>query len=42
MHTLINGQLVMRERELLTLDLSDLLMRARQKSVKVREWLGKP
>lgn len=38
-HSVINGQLVMRDRELLTLDLDDLLMRARRKSMRVREWL---
>jgi 5-methylthioadenosine/S-adenosylhomocysteine deaminase len=38
-HSVINGQLVMRDRGLLTLDLDDLLMRARRKSMRVREWL---
>ena len=39
-HSMIRGQWVMRDRELLTLNLTDLLMRARRKSMQVREWLG--
>ncbi len=38
-HTIINGRLVMENRNLLTLDLSEILARARQKAELVRGWV---
>ena len=39
-HSIINGQLVMENRNLLTLNLNEIMARAREKSVQVREWVG--
>jgi 5-methylthioadenosine/S-adenosylhomocysteine deaminase len=39
-HSIINGQLVMEDRKLLTLNLDEIMTRAREKSVQVREWVG--
>ena len=39
-HCIINGQLVMEDRKLLTLNLDEIMTRAREKSVKVREWVS--
>ena len=38
-HSIINGQLVMEDRKLRTLDLDEVLAQARKKSQKVKEWL---
>ena len=38
-HSIINGQLVMEDRELLTIDLYEIMERARQKSEDVMKWL---
>ena len=38
-HSIINGSIVMEDRRLLTLDLEDILVRSREKSEKVREWV---
>lgn len=38
-HSIINGQLVMEDRELLTIDLYEIMERARQKSRDVMKWL---
>jgi 5-methylthioadenosine/S-adenosylhomocysteine deaminase len=40
--SIINGHMVMKDRELLTLDLNSLMARARQKSMNVKGWLHKP
>ena len=38
-HSVIDGNLVMEDRRLLTLDLEDILVRSREKSEKVRAWV---
>jgi 5-methylthioadenosine/S-adenosylhomocysteine deaminase len=38
-HSIINGQLVMEDRKLLTLDIAEIIARAKETSVKVRSWL---
>ena len=38
-HSIINGRLVMEERELLTIDVNEIMTRARDKSRKILEWL---
>ena len=40
-HSIINGKLVMEDRRLLTLDLEDILFRAREKAVLVKQWLSR-
>ena len=39
-HSIINGRLVMEDRRLLTLNLEDILSRARKKAALVRQWLS--
>ena len=39
-HSIINGRLVMEDRKLLTLDLKDVMERAKEKSMAVREWVS--
>lgn len=39
-HAVINGRLVMEDRKLLSLDLDEIIARAREKSVQVRTWLS--
>jgi len=39
-HSIINGQLVMENRKLLTIDLDEIIARAREKSVQVRGWVS--
>lgn len=39
-HSIINGRLVMEDRKLLTLELKDVMERAKEKSMSVREWIG--
>lgn len=39
-HSIINGQLVMENRRLLTLDIEEIMGRAREKAIKVREWVS--
>ena len=39
-HTIINGTIVMEDRSLRTLDTTEIMARAAEKSVKVREWVG--
>jgi 5-methylthioadenosine/S-adenosylhomocysteine deaminase len=39
-HSIINGRLVMEDRELLTLDLDEIIGRAREKALQVRAWLS--
>jgi len=39
-HSIINGQPVMEDRKLLTLDLAEILARAREMSIRVRSWLS--
>ncbi len=39
-HSIINGNLVMEDRKLLTLDLEEIIARSREKSVQVRSWLA--
>ncbi|HEN21272.1 MAG TPA: amidohydrolase [Desulfobacteraceae bacterium] len=39
-HSIINGRLVMENRQLLTLDVDDIISSARKKAVQVREWVG--
>jgi 5-methylthioadenosine/S-adenosylhomocysteine deaminase len=39
-HAIINGRLVMEDRRLLTLNLEDILSRAREKAALVRQWLS--
>ena len=41
-HSLINGKLVMEDRKLLTLDLQEVLRKAREMSRKVLSWLSPP
>jgi len=38
-HSIINGQLVMENRNLLTLDITEIMARAREMSMRVRSWL---
>ncbi|HOP48513.1 MAG TPA: amidohydrolase, partial [Desulfobacteraceae bacterium] len=38
-HSIINGRLVMEDRKLLTLDVDDIISRARKKSMQVMEWV---
>ncbi|MBW2616915.1 MAG: amidohydrolase [Deltaproteobacteria bacterium] len=38
-HSIINGQLVMEDRKLLTLDIEEIMERAKEKAIKVREWV---
>ena len=38
-HSIINGRLIMEDRKLLTLDLEDVMVRAKEKSMAVREWV---
>lgn len=40
-HAIINGSIVMEDRSLRSLDTTEIMARAREKSVKVREWVGK-
>ncbi len=40
-HTIINGSIVMEDRRIRSLDTTEVMARAREKSVKVREWVGK-
>ena len=39
-HSVINGQLVMEDRKLLTLDLDEIIARSREKSVQVKSWVS--
>jgi 5-methylthioadenosine/S-adenosylhomocysteine deaminase len=39
-HSIINGQLVMEDRKLLTLDIEEIMERARKKAIKVKEWVS--
>lgn len=39
-HSIINGQLVMENRKLLTLDINEIMERAREISIRVRSWLS--
>ena len=39
-HVIINGKLVMKNRELLTIDLEEILTRAKEKSDQVRSWVN--
>ncbi len=39
-HCIINGKLVMENQKLLTLDLDEVIARAREKSIQVRAWLS--
>ena len=39
-HTVINGRLVMKDRNLLTLDLDEIIARAREEGLKVRSWIS--
>jgi len=39
-HSIINGQLVMEDRKLLTLDITEIIARARETSIRVRSWLS--
>ena len=41
-HSIINGQLVMEDRKLLTLDIAEIIARAKETSVQVRSWLLQP
>ena len=41
-HSIINGRLVMEDRKLLTLDLKDVMERAKEKSMAVRKWVRGP
>jgi 5-methylthioadenosine/S-adenosylhomocysteine deaminase len=38
-HSIINGQLVMEDRKLLTLNMAEVIARARETSIRVRSWL---
>ena len=38
-HSIINGQIVMEDRKLLTMDLEEIMARAREKAALVREWV---
>ena len=40
-HSIINGRLVMEDRRLLTMDLHEVMARAREKSLQVLKWLSK-
>lgn len=40
-HSIINGKLVMEDRKLLTIDLEDMMGRAREKTEKIKEWKGR-
>ena len=40
-HNIINGSIVMEDRSLRTLDTTEVMAKAKEKSVKVREWVGK-
>lgn len=39
-HSIINGSIVMEDRSLRTLDTTEIMARAKEKSVKVRKWVG--
>ncbi len=39
-HSIINGQPVMEDRKLLTLDITEIMARARETSIRVRSWLS--
>jgi 5-methylthioadenosine/S-adenosylhomocysteine deaminase len=39
-HSIINGQLVMEDRKLLTLDIAEIITRAREISIRVKSWLS--
>ena len=39
-HTIINGQLVMEDRNLLTLDLEEVIAHAKEQAIKVRSWIS--
>jgi len=39
-YSIINGRIVMGDRKLLTLDLKDVMERAKEKSMAVREWVS--
>ena len=39
-HSIINGRLVMEDRNLLTLDLDDVIARAEKEAVRVRSWIS--
>lgn len=39
-HSIINGQLVMEDRKLLTLDIEEIMERAKEKAIKVKEWVS--
>ena len=39
-HSVINGRLIMEDRKLLSLDLDEIIARAREKSVQVKTWLS--
>ena len=41
-HTIINGRLVMENRQLLTLDLEEVMARAMEKALDVRKWVSNP
>ncbi|MBW2708779.1 MAG: amidohydrolase [Deltaproteobacteria bacterium] len=41
-HSIINGQLVMENRQLLTLDLEEIMARAMEKAKDVRKWVSNP
>ena len=41
-HSIINGRLVMEDRRLLTLDLQEVMTRAREKAKMVLQWLSEP
>jgi len=41
-HTIINGRLVMENRQLLTLDLKEVMARATEKALDVRKWVSNP
>lgn len=40
-HSVINGKLVMENRRLLTLNLDDILLRAAEKAVQVKQWISR-
>ena len=39
-HTIINGRLIMENRQLLTLDLKEVLARSKEKAKDVRKWVS--
>ncbi len=39
-HSIINGRHVMEDRNLLTLNLTEVMARAREESLRVKEWLS--